>query len=124
MQADSKRIIGIIALNDLIICIPVSIVLYFTLGLRFCFFALGIFFSLINFVINAFTTERLTLKNCQFKVLLTLLSYAVRIGLICGTGVFLFYRSKISFFLFVAGYSAQILAILIYGFKLKKLEGM
>ena len=36
MQADSKRIIGIIALNDLIICIPVSIVLYFTLGLRFC----------------------------------------------------------------------------------------
>lgn len=124
MDKDSVNLIKIVGFYDLIISIIVSLFLYLLLGIRDYFFGLGILCSFINFIINAYTTEKLIVKHSNFKVLGILLSYIVRIGLVCGTGLAIVTKSKIGFAIFIAGYSAQLIAIVLYGLKLKKMEGV
>ncbi|MDU1413047.1 MAG: ATP synthase subunit I [Clostridium sp.] len=124
MNDESKGIIKIVGMYDLIITILVTLVLFVFVKVKVLYFALGIMFSFINFIINAFTTGKTASKNCRFKVFLILLSYAIRIGLVCGTGVVIINSNRLSFFIFIAGYTAQIIAIVLYGLRLKKLEGM
>ena len=64
------------------------------------------------------------MKDKRFKGLLILLSYVVRIGLVCGISLAIIRKSEVSFFIFIAGYTAQLIAVLCYGFTLKSQEGV
>ncbi|MEW8994759.1 ATP synthase subunit I [Clostridium sp.] len=124
MNKECLDIIKIVGLFDSIIGIIVSLILMFFFSWISWFFLLGIVCSLVNFIINSFTTETIIMKDKRFKALLILLSYTARIGLVCGISLAIIKESEVSFFIFIAGYTAQLLAVLCYGFSLKSQEGV
>ena len=87
-------------------------------------FCLGIACSFINFIINCYANNRLSSIKNIFDMFLFVEFYAVRIGLICGIALLLSIRSNLFFYVFIAGYSAQIISIVVYGIKLKVREGV
>lgn len=124
MNKECSDIIKLVGLFDFIIGIIVSLILMFFFSWISWFFLLGIVCSFVNFIVNSFTTETIIIKDRKFKGLLIILSYIVRIGLVCGISLAIIKKSEVSFFIFIAGYTAQLLAVLCYGFSLKSQEGV
>lgn len=124
MFSETKGIIKIIGIYDLIIAIIISAILYLFGVHGFYFFPLGIVASFINFNVNSYTTHRTVMDKDKFKVLIILLSYAVRIGIVCIPAIALFKLNVTSFFTFIAGYSSQLIAIVLYGVSLGKSKGV
>ncbi len=124
MNKECSEVIKLVGLLDSIIGIIVSLILMLFFNWISWFFLLGIICSFVNFIINSLTTEMIIMKDKRFKGLLILLSYIVRIGLVCGISLAIIKKSEVSFFIFIAGYTAQLLAILCYGFSLKSQKGV
>ena len=124
MNKECLDITKLVGLFDFIIGIIVSLILMLFFGGISWFFLLGIVCSFVNFIVNSFTTQMITMGDKRFKGLLILLSYITRIGLICGISLAIIKESEVSFFIFIAGYTAQLLAVLCYGFSLKSQEGV
>ncbi|MFR1709880.1 MAG: ATP synthase subunit I [Clostridium sp.] len=124
MNKECLDIIKIVGLFDFIIGIIVSLILMLFFNWISWFFLFGIVCSFINFIVNSLTTQMIIMKDKRFKGLLILLSYVVRIGLVCGISLAIIRKSEVSFFIFIAGYTAQLIAVLCYGFTLRSQEGV
>lgn len=120
MDKSSFELIKVVGMYDFVIGILISIILLPFLNIQSCNFALGILCGFINFIINAFTTKQISKDCCKSRLMMILLSYGVRIALVCGIGITLAKVSIVSFIVFIVGYSAQLLSILLYGLRLVK----
>lgn len=96
-----------------------SILLSFFLKIRVVFFILGILFAFVNLIVNSYTIKISISKRGGHRFIIVTLSLMIRIMLICGLAIVLFFKSEVNFFAFIGGYIYQVLPILIYGFKLK-----
>ncbi len=123
MDKDCLHLVKVISIYDCIIGILISSILTFFFNWSSWFFLLGIGCSLVNFIINSYTIQMMT-RYKRFKGLWIIFSYLFRIGFICSISLAVIVKSEVSFFIFIAGYTAQFIALGGYGFKLKNQEGM
>ncbi|MEG0308184.1 MAG: hypothetical protein RR636_09590 [Clostridium sp.] len=122
MNNECMNLIKTIGFFDLVIGIIFSLILSGPFGMISWFFLLGIMCGFVNIVINSCTIEMQLMKETSFKGVLTVISYIFKISIVCGTSLVIIAKSEISFFIFIAGYTAQILAVLCYGNSLRKRE--
>lgn len=123
MNKDCLHLVKVVGVYDCVIGIIVSSILTLFFNWNSWFFLLGIGCSLVNFIINSHSIQMMTRYN-RFKGLLIIFSYLFRIGFICSISLAVIAKSEVSFFIFIAGYTAQFIAVGGYGFKLKNQEGM
>lgn len=122
MKKECVGLIKDIGRYDLIVGGVTSLILIPFFGGGAGLFYLGIGFSFINFIINAYANNRIiSIKNIFYESLIVI-SYVIRSGLICSIAIFLIIKKDLFFFIFIAGYSAQLISIVIYGFRLKTRE--
>ncbi|MEG0132685.1 MAG: hypothetical protein RR891_01350 [Clostridium sp.] len=122
MDNECVNLIKTIGFFDLVIGIIFSLILSGPFGMISWFFLLGIMCGFVNIVINSYTIEMQLMKETSFKGLLTVIAYIFKIAIVCGTSLVIITKSEVSFFIFIAGYTAQILAVLCYGDSLRKRE--
>ncbi len=123
MNKECLHLVKVIGVYDCAIGIIVSSILTLFFNWNSWFFLLGIGCSLVNFIINSYSIQMMT-RYIRFKGLLIIFSYLFRIGFICSISLAVIVKSEVSFFIFIAGYTAQFIAVGGYGFKLKNQEGM
>lgn len=124
MRRECLELIKEIGRYDLIIGGMVAFALIPLVGGGTALYCLGIACSFINFIINSCANNRLcSIKNI-FDALLFVAAYTVRIGIISSIAILLIIRRDLFFYIFIAGYSTQVISIVVYGLKLKIKEGM
>lgn len=124
MRKECIEIIKDIGKYDFIIGNVVSLILIWFLGSMGILFYFGIGCSYINFIINAYASNRLYSIRNLFSELIVIVSYIIRSGFICSLAIFFIIKNDLNFLLFIVGYTAQIISILIYGLKLMAREGV
>ncbi|MDU4892771.1 MAG: hypothetical protein E6344_20345 [Clostridium sp.] len=124
MNAECLKLIKDIGKYDFVIALITTIILIPLLGGGAGLFSLGIACSFINFIINSYANNIVSCIKNSFSAVLYLMFYAVRIGLVCTIAILLIMRNDLFFFAFIAGYSAQIFSLVVYGLKLKIREGV
>lgn len=124
MSKECLELIRHIGRYDLVVGVGITLLLIPLLGGGAGPFLLGVGCSFINFVINSYTNNMLSGIKSIFNAILFATSYAVRIGLICSIAIFLIVRKEMFFYIFIAGYSAQFISIVVYGLKLRTKEGV
>ncbi|MEG1256476.1 hypothetical protein [Clostridium sp.] len=122
MNKECVNLIKTIGFYDLVIGIIISLILLWPFGVSSLFFLLGIICGFINLIINSYTIEMQLMRDNSFKGLLVILSYICKMVIVCGTSLAIIVKSEVSFFIFISGYTAQILAVLCYGVSLGKHE--
>ncbi len=124
MNKENIQLIKTIGTYDLIIGIMVSVILILIFGEAGGLFFIGIGCSFINFIINSYANNMLVNIKKGIEILLIILSYIARIGLICSIAILLMLKGEVNFFIFIAGYSAQFISIILHGVELKVKEGV
>ena len=87
------------------------------------FFLLGILCAFINLIINSLVNNLFLLKEGLIKTIIVVTSLLFRVSLVCIPGIILISYSKINFFIYIVGYTAQMISLVLYGFSLKNSEG-
>ena len=118
-----KNLLKDIVFYDFIIGIIFSLVLYIFLKEQGLLFLLGVGISYINLCVNSYTLKIFIVVNGTLKVIIMIFSYFLRIFLVCSVGILLFKINYLFIFLFIGGYTAQIISISICGIKVKQ-EGV
>lgn len=118
-----KKLLKEVVFYDFIIGVIFSLILYIFLKEQGLIFLLGIGISYINLFINSYTLKIFIHVNDTLRVIIMIFSYLIRIFLVCSIGVLLFMINEFLIFLFIGGYTAQILSISICGIKAKQ-EGV
>lgn len=124
MGKECLELIRDIGRYDIVVGVGTTLLLIPLLGGGAGLFLLGIGCSFINFVINSYVNNMLSGIKNFFNAILFVTSYAIRIGLVCSIAILLIVRKELFFYIFIAGYSAQVISIVIYGLKLKTREGV
>lgn len=124
MNKENIQLIKTIGSYDLIIGIIVSVILLIFFDEAGGLFFIGIGCSFINFTINSYANNLLVNVKSGIEILIIVLSYIVRIGLICSIAILLILKSEVNFFIFIAGYTAQFISIILHGVELKVKEGV
>lgn len=124
MNEECLKLIKDIGKYDLVIGLLITAILISLLGGGAGLFILGIACSFINFIINSYSNNILSCAKSGFNAVLYLILYAARIGLICSIAIFLIMKNDLFFLVYIAGYSAQGISLVIYGLKLKIREGV
>ncbi|MEG2934952.1 MAG: hypothetical protein RR844_00520 [Clostridium sp.] len=124
MNEECLKLIKDIGKYDLVIGLLITAILIPLLGGGAGLFTLGIACSFINFIINSYSNNILSSAKSSFNAVLYLIFYATRIGLICSIAIFLIMKNDLFFIVYIAGYSAQGISLVVYGLKLKIREGV
>ena len=111
-----------IGIYDLIIGGVISLILIPFFGGGAGLFYLGLGCSFINFIINSYANHRIISTKNIFHEFLIIISYVIRGGFICSIAMLLIIKKDLFFFIFIAGYSAQLISIVIYGLRLNTRE--
>lgn len=124
MDKENIQLLKTIGNYDLIIGIIGSMILFPFFRETSVIFIIGIGCSFINFIINSYANNMLVNIKKGIDILFIILSYILRIGFICSIAILFILRNEVNFFIFVGGYTAQFLSIILHGVKLKVKEGV
>lgn len=119
MDELNKTFLRKIATYDLFLSLLFIGVGYFFIKFSAFFFLLGISYALINLVLNSVVTNLVLLKEGFHKTIITIASSLFRISLICIPGMIIISQSKLNFFLYIIGYTSQMISLVFYGLSLK-----
>lgn len=118
MNKENKKLLTYILKYDLILSLIFLIIGWIALKNISIFFIIGLFVAYINLYINAISVEKLLNQVASPKVGM-ILSQLGRVMLVTAIGGIIVIKSHFGFLLFVIGYSAQLISMIIYGFKCK-----
>jgi ATP synthase protein I len=109
-----------IAIYDLMLAMCFIGLGYFFISSSSLFFLLGIFFAWINLAVNSLATNFLLLKEGTIKRILGIGSNLFRILLVCVTGIIIITKNDLNFIIYIIGYTAQLISIVLYGIRDQK----
>lgn len=119
MDKINKTFLEKVAIYDLFLSLLFVGVSYFFIKFSAFFFLIGISFALINLIVNSVVTNVVLSKKFFNKTIITILSSLFRILLICIPGIVIIFYSKLNFFLYIIGYTSQMISLVLYGLSLK-----
>lgn len=120
MYNENISLLKQIASFNLILSLIFISIGYFIFGKACLFFILGIGIALINLFVNSLALNISIKENNSMSKIILILSQIYRIIIVSLVAAYIVNRSTINFFIFITGYTSQIISLMLYGFKTKQ----
>ncbi|WP_291579333.1 hypothetical protein [Clostridium sp. UBA6640] len=120
MYNENTSLLKQVASFDLILSLIFISIGYFIFGKACLFFMLGIGIALINLLVNSLVLNISVKENNSMSKIILMLSQIYRILIVSLVAAYIVNRSTINFLIFIAGYTSQIISLILYGFKAKQ----